>query len=283
MHPCRAFLQRRLGIFFHDKEAPAPLSEPFGLEGLEEYTLKEDIVGRMLCGTFNEQALLQEFYGRNVLPHGNPGKILYADLVQECLDFAGRLRSHIPDGCLRRETIEFETGGFRIAGNIGNISANNVLLRISPSGFSPKTLLGLWVDLLISAAFSRGRKDISAVFISAKEAQPLLLIPPADAQSELGRLLDYYWRGLRLPLPFFPKSSYGFAENLKMKNGDPGTAMKAALLAWRDREFPKRMQGEGNDCNIIKCFGNTELTEIAGFTRTAVGIFEPLLQCCRRG
>ena len=55
--------------------------------------------------------------------------------------------------------------------------------------------------------------------------------PVANASEIFHQLLNYYWEGLREPLPFFPQSAYAFAER-RHQGKKEEDALYAARKAW---------------------------------------------------
>ena len=91
------------------------------------------------------------------------------------------------------------------------------------------------------------------------------------------KLLQFYWAGLRQPLPFFPRSSLAFTRAAQKDGKDP---IEAARGEWsHDSDFGPA--GEEDDEWFQQCFGHGEPFD-ARFEQVALAVFEPLLACLKK-
>jgi len=93
-----------------------------------------------------------------------------------------------------------------------------------------------------------------------------------DAEKILQQLLEIYFLGLTQPLPFFPASSFAFA-NPKGKKS-PG---EKAQEKWDGNEDEDVGKGDSRDAYFNLCFRNTANPLDEEFERLAKQIVEPLL------
>ena len=105
--------------------------------------------------------------------------------------------------------------------------------------------------------------------------------PPQEPLAELCRLAELYRRGLQAPLPFFPKSSYAFAEATLVKNREFAAAAGSAADRWNGSEFIG--PGEKEDSYFAFCFGSdpvwSEHDNDAASCRIALEIWRPFFAC----
>ena len=78
------------------------------------------------------------------------------------------------------------------------------------------------------------------------------------------------------PLPFFPESSFEYAQRVLIKKQGDSVALKAAQQKWLGNEFAR---GESEDPYYNLCFGGIDTLNEA-FQSIAVSIAAPLLNHC---
>jgi len=88
----------------------------------------------------------------------------------------------------------------------------------------------------------------------------------------LSGLLEMYWRGLIMPLPFFPRSSWEYAAR-RAKGMDPEAALERAGAVWKGNRFSR---GEAEDPYFQRCFGHGNPLDRT-FQECAENILGPLL------
>ena len=95
-----------------------------------------------------------------------------------------------------------------------------------------------------------------------------------NSEEILENLLEKYWAGLKMPLHFFPRSSWEYAYLFLEKDTPPERALQRAHTIWRGNDY---LQGECEDAYYRLCFRNTDPLD-AEFQESAEEIFGPLLE-----
>ncbi len=172
-------------------------------------------------------------------------------------------------GCLEPRPVEMKIGDFHITGWIGNIYPAGLLhFRFADS--QPKDRLNLWIQHLILNQMDPNIYPSPSRLICKDLC---LAFPPLrESEKYLRELLEIYWEGLMRPLPFFPRSSFEYAQSFH-KYKDAGKALAAAGRTW-ESDFGR---GEGEDPYFQLCFKDADpLGE--EFRSLAPRIFDPTLQ-----
>ena len=78
------------------------------------------------------------------------------------------------------------------------------------------------------------------------------------------------------PIPFFPKSSFEYAEQVLRKSKPETTALLRAKKKWVGSEFAKTAKGESQDPYYDLCFRQFDPLD-EQFQKVAIQVFEPLL------
>jgi exodeoxyribonuclease V gamma subunit len=95
-----------------------------------------------------------------------------------------------------------------------------------------------------------------------------------NSQEILENLLEKYWAGLVMPLHFFPRSSWDYAQWVLDKGKPLEDALEKAHSTWMGNEFTL---GEREDAYYHLCFGNTDPLD-SEFQHSAEDVFGPLLE-----
>jgi exodeoxyribonuclease V gamma subunit len=266
-NPSRFLLRHRLGIHLSEEPAVMDENEPFELNKLEAYLIRQDIVVRSL-----QEKPLRDVYthiqasGR--LPHGTPGICSYDNLVASTKDFITKLQPHINGGKKECVAVDIAVEGFQLTGRLVNIYPE-ALVSYRLAKAKGRDRLKAWISHLLLNHLH----DHTAVrkTILVCEDRTFRYSPVEDAKENLRNLLDIYWMGLRKPLHFFPESSLAFAERAA-KGADDDKAMRAANGKWDAFAFPEK-----DDVYYDLCFRQIDPLD-AEFRELAVAIFTPMLR-----
>jgi exodeoxyribonuclease V gamma subunit len=98
--------------------------------------------------------------------------------------------------------------------------------------------------------------------------------PISESSPHLKFLLELYWQGLSEPLPFFPNTSYAFAQAIH-KGKSEQEALHKAAIDWNGDSYT--IKGEKNDPYNLLCCRNINLAT-SRFMETAKTIFLPALE-----
>ncbi|MGD0845128.1 MAG: exodeoxyribonuclease V subunit gamma [Geobacteraceae bacterium] len=263
-NPARFLLENRLGIRLEDIATPLEEREPFSVEGLDSYGLKQEILELCLNGG-DVQGFLPIARCRGVLPPARHGEALFAAAAKEVNSFAGSLREKIGDSVpLAPVDIELELGGFRLTGRLDRIWPER-MIRYRCARIKAKDRIRSWIEhLVLNADRAEGYPRESLLFM----ADGTITFGPVDnAAGILQIILALYWEGLMKPLRFFPASAMAYAHKQEWD-------LERARKRWAEGyNFP----GEGDDPYYRLCFGQIDPFN-AEFERVARTLLEPLLQ-----
>ncbi len=263
-NPARFLLENRLGIRLEDIAAPLGEREPFDLEGLEAYGLKQEMLEICLDGG-DLGVFLPVVRCRGVIPPAMHGEALFATTAREICSFADSLRDKTGTAAkLPPLDIDLEVGGFRLTGRLDRIWADR-MFRYRCAKTKAKDQVRTWIEhLVLNAAMEEGYPRESLLFMSdgAKSYAPV--DNPADI---LQAILALYWQGLVKPLRFFPASAMAYAHKQEW-------VLERARKKWEDGY---NVPGEGEDLYFRLCFGQVDPFD-GEFERVARTLLEPLLR-----
>ncbi|HLI45427.1 MAG TPA: exodeoxyribonuclease V subunit gamma [Acidimicrobiales bacterium] len=238
--PVAAFCRERLGWYPHGGSDDVRDSLPVQLEALETWDIGDHLLGARLSGATPEQARAAE-RARGLLP---PGALADAVLspVEETVEALVAAVERTVSAAATPRSVEVNVrlpDGRSLVGTVPDVYEINRgadserrsrIVRCLYSALGPKHRLAAWVRFLALSAAHPDR-EVSATTVGRGQGTagsgPLISrasLPPLGASpderrqlslAQLGVLVDLYDRGMREPLPIFPKTSEAFVDALR--------------------------------------------------------------------
>lgn len=213
--PCAFLLKERLGARVEEAEEESLEEEPFQLDTLGEYQVREEILVMLRAGSGFRPDLLRAA-GR--LPPGEPGAIEGWEhhresdaMFRRFLDATGAPPGSIPG------TVAIDVRGLGAEGlvSVGGLAdgvwgRRRVVCR--PSRAHGETVAELWVHHL--ALCCREAVDESLYIGPGSEGLTLCAVGRDEAGALLSDLADLYLEGLRRAVPFFAKPAWTYVKGL---------------------------------------------------------------------
>jgi exodeoxyribonuclease V gamma subunit len=274
-NPAKFFLNRRLGIFLPQGEAELEEREPFVLDGLAGYWLRQELLERLRA---NEPLAsvrhLKQASGD--LPLGTVGEADYRRASARAEAFFQLLAArHLLDW-IEPLDVDLALDAFRLTGHVAPRTRTGPLLYRC-ARLKAKDVLRAWVHHLAANTLT---PDVQTTLVAEDEVRQFCAV--ADPCGELKKLLDLYWRGLTEPLKFFPESAlaYGQAEfnrennqNIRHNSKPP---IEKAREKWQGNDY-SQVKPEAQEPHFELCFrGVNPLDET--FEDLARQILESLLR-----
>ena len=268
-NPSKYFVKKRLGLSLWERHDCLSDNEPFQLDNLEKYRIRQELLADEL--ETGEPLPPAVFQARGILPTGVIGQLQLQSLRLEAQKVAQIVQDHIDEG-KKDEPVEvdLQLKTFRLGGKIHSLyQGKSVLFRTAK--LNPKDHLRAWIEHLVLCALDEGGKPETVLI--GKDAV-VTFDRVSSAHAELQNLCELFWQGLTLPLRFFPASGMAFVEAELSGKGDP---FKKAVAKWDGmwRKNEKR-EGEKDDVFIARCFDPDSLDE--HFTALARLVFGPMLR-----
>ncbi len=240
-NPTRAFLSRRLAMSLPEDEPPIEDVEPFTLDDLQDWGLRDRLLGARLAGEPVPDLRLR-LVGEGGLPHGVHGEILLERAgarIEGVLEEVRRLTAEDPPQAPL--ALDLALGGWRLVGTLGNRYGGG-LLAWRAGRLRSDDRLSLWLRHLAHCAADPGGGKVPSRFVAEDATLSLAPVPSQEALTLLeGTYLDLYRQGMQAPLPFFPRSAWKWmtAGNKRRPELDGNeTADAAVRLMYRDRPLP---------------------------------------------
>ncbi len=237
-NPAKFFMTERLRVWLEVKDETHQDVEPFSLNHLEAYHLKQKMLEQALAGQ-DLDAYYPVLRAQGFLPYGPFGEAEYNAHKQGIAAFVEDLAPQLANPLDALE-VDLDLDGFVLRGWLhGVTSAGRISYRYTK--VKPEDRLSLWIQHLALNAVAPAHCALQSTYWGEDMAFSLPAIE--EAREHLKALMDSYWRGLFSPLAFFPKSAYSYAEQLA-KGKSEEKALASARKAW---EGSWKVPGEGEN------------------------------------
>lgn len=293
-NPVKVYFRERLGVVFEADEEARRDTEPFRVQGLENYQLIEQqlktwpvaapVVAEI--GPLRAQiaASLARLRRTGALPMGGFGTLKQEELGQTLGAMAGawvaaRSRYPVPQP---RIAVHVEHAGVVLADWIDPLyrgGAGTAWLQLVPSKLlenkdspRPDKLLDAWVRSLALAA---GGHAVQGLMVGQDGTLEFAPLPQQEAEDRLLALLDLWLTGMNTPLPLPSKTALAVASGaLGRKAGRPAEV-------YEGREYGE-IPGEGTEMCLARLYPDFETLAAANHNdkqleQLAERVYGPLL------
>jgi len=270
--PARAYLER-LRIRLEDDDETLERTEPFTVEALEKWKVRDDLHDILLSGRSVEEAIaIARAYGR--LPSGEPGRAVAGRLAAEASRLIARYRRACGEEAPGTRTIAIELSSGRLIGRLdGLTSRGRVVLRVGKR--TARDEIALWVRHL-AGVVSSSDPAFCSVLVDTDGETTLTGVHPARAREYLEALLDLWRAGARRPIPAFPEPSRAYAEALRRGTGKERTDARGAFCG------SAKFAGDAGDAEVRLVWrGRGALS--AEFEGVARAVWLPYLEALHGG
>jgi exodeoxyribonuclease V gamma subunit len=270
-NPAKHLIERRLRLRLGQRQDALEDNEPFALNALDCYILKQELVTHALE---QREVTVDGFAARGLLPLGEMGTAHFQTLLATAEQFAGKvqpeLRGQEPVEPL---PVDLSIGPFSLTGQIESIYEDRIV-RFRCATLKVKDRLRAWISHLVHCA-ARPGSDCETILIGTDAI--VRFSPVREAQEEIAKLLEIYWRGLNRVLPFFPESALKYADAVLFPpKGASSPPLNKARYTWNGSKW-EDAPAEKNDIYYTFCFPDREpLNE--EFMQLALEVYVPMLR-----
>ena len=221
-NPCRHYLQQRFKTRFYQTELAVEDAEPFVLNALELYQLKQQLLEQLLAEPELDVAdAISQLAREAKLPLALFGSLSGAQIGREANVVFARYRASGIDWQRRATplTLKLQPAGISLNDSLSNIyqspAGQQALLQLRPTAIRNKgelrwhTLRSSWLQQL--AANAQG-EAVSTWQFGLDDAVQLLPQAQNTAALQLSALVEYWQQGLQQPLPLLPKTALCYVQ-----------------------------------------------------------------------
>jgi exodeoxyribonuclease V gamma subunit len=238
--PIKYFFNKRLKLWL-STAATDEDEEPFDLDSLEKWNIRQRIANDLLVGKKTSPELL---LAEGWLPHGQAAQANYEDICNDLVELLVPLQDYQGVASLTLAVDRQLNESYQLIGVVNNYYPDKGLMHFTNGNLKGKHLLALWVDHLAICA-SGLYQDIDSGLLIARDQ--VINFPAVEPGKAIAQLLDYvslFQLGKTHPLPVFPLASYAWA-----RKDDAESKTKAAFYAWSGNEF-NRIPGDRDNAYV---------------------------------
>jgi len=272
-HPQREFLRLRFGILAREEDFAEVDEVPLELRGLEAWQLRNFLLDRLLEGEEPNETL-EHARAHGYLPPGTLGELAWKEAIAEVETLAAAAYRH-GGTCAgltpRTFTLEFpglgkctEDGSpdrYSLTGRFTSVWPDaQVFCTVSKVDRFEELRAWLW-HLLLNAVDAPDLPRHTVLIGRAQDRRVALHFSPVDQARELlENFLQWFFLGLRAPLPFHPLASRAYAHALRKNSARNSPAASAQAAAERALKSESRVQDDRADPAFLLLYGRAEPT-----------------------
>ena len=259
-NPTARLLQRRLGVRLTEAELPPLRREPFVLDGLGRYMVRNELLARQIRAAGDDP--LRALRAGGLLPYGRVGDVELVRQRAVAEEFAERLLTLTGGEALESIALDLQLGALRLEGALHGVRRDGVIdHRLAEPKASDQ--LSLWIRHLVLHVARPRSEGWRSVWLGTRA---VVFEPVADARSHLDALAAVYREGMQRLLPFFPKSALEWCEATRAK-------LDAAHAVWDGNDF---VDGESAEAHLLYAWREVDPIG-AEFERLAELVMQPLV------
>ena len=273
--PIRAWFRQHLPIHLSEAEADEDI-EVFELDRLSRYKLSDRLLGPLA-----RRPDLHRVQREGRFPLGPAGRNIW-DTLDEELATLGQAIADLPGGKdpaleVEARSLDFPEIGVRLGGSIHHLRGSDAgpagLLLYRPGRIRSVDMARIALERALLPLSQATRPSASVLGFGERRAVVCCTLAEFGNEREwIGKLLGWYMRGLRQPVPAFPNCAQAFAE--AWVKGKGATPSQAAEDAWLEGDYP-----EGSDAfNALISRHRGEAVLDAQFEAFAREVYVPLHQ-----
>ena len=267
-HPARYLLRERLGMRLEMTDDQLDIREPFELDGLQAWSLRQQLLSARLKPEVATN-MLDLVQATGVLPQGIIGEQIFDAQVEKVDSFAEKLLPQYPTELLAPIPFELKLNDLVLTGQLGESALlhQGGLFHYRMAKTKGQDLLAMWITHLVLNAVQPAGIVRESILIT--EDNDYQFSPVEDTPAVLQQLTELYWHGLHQPVPFFSNSSYAFAKtSLNSTKASPENAM---LAAWLGGQYSS---AEADDVYYQQLYAESPLND--AFKELALAVYEPI-------
>ncbi|WP_417347113.1 exodeoxyribonuclease V subunit gamma [Ferrimonas sp.] len=284
--PVGCFMNQRLGVWFNLEVAASEDLEPFALDNLQRYLLREELLGELYLGEPEgaEGAVdhtLSRLTGRGQLPMKGFAALAGDDLTRPAVEAFESLRRYTANLELVETSLELraEVPGLAMEdwlsrlyrssdGHWHQVEVRPAVLATDKGLKNPLHLARLYLGHLAGCACGH---QMTSVLIGADSIWSLPPMEVASAQKQLQTLLTRYLEGMQAPLPVAPRAALAYLAG----DGDDEERLQKARSAYEPGFFG------GGDLGyspyLTRQFPDFSQLDPQRFASLAEDLYQPLL------
>ncbi|PIE25247.1 MAG: exodeoxyribonuclease V subunit gamma [Neptuniibacter caesariensis] len=269
-NPCRHFFNTRLNINFSSYAVAARDEEPFALDNLSAYLIKQRYLEQALRG-HNLDLLDQTVLAEGGLPVARAGELPLGKIRHDCTELAEKVKP-LCTGEAKRIEIDQVIAGVQLQGWIDGCYPDH-LLRYRPAQVNARDRLATWVEHLALCACNYQKGTVYRGLSGKVIYRP---ISTDEARAHLSDLIAFYRQGLSSPQAFDAGSAH---EYFKQQGKDPEKVIQVLENRFYGSAYGSGLQ---DDPYVRRAYPDFD-SFLQGFLPLAERIYAPMLAVIEEG
>jgi exodeoxyribonuclease V gamma subunit len=266
--PVEFFLRERLGVVLPREHEMPEDEEPFVMDSLDRHRLTEVLAEQGFAGKQAGDFLPVARAGGR-LPPGPAGDAVFYDAQRSAAEFVEVAAKWTGGAQATSVEIDCNAGEWRILGTIDGLHGGRHV-RARCATLKPKDLIAAWISHLLLNL----ERPVETIIVANDKAMSIQA--NAEAEERLLALLEFYGRGLRKPLKFFPETSHEYARQ-SLAGGAGRDPRNTALSKWKTHDGGGEWSQPANQI----AFRHLADPLDEEWAQIALEIFSPLLESVR--
>ncbi|MGB0734238.1 MAG: hypothetical protein ACPGPF_10745, partial [Pontibacterium sp.] len=206
-NPAKYFFNQRLKVYFETDQSGSDEYEPFSVDKLSEYLLKDRYLQTALAGG-DLDTLDHQVIAEGIMPLGYAGARQLASIRHESTVLAEKL-SVLCDGQQNRREVDVALDKVHLVGWQRNWFDNRLVLA-RPAQINGRDRIILWINHLAACATLSSAPVEKSWYRGLSGQCGFIPLSPQDAKAELNQLIDVFLDGQTRPLAFHPEIAWAF-------------------------------------------------------------------------
>lgn len=203
-HPQEYFFRRQLGVRWQGVETVAEEHEPFVVDGLKDYQIKQQWLTEYLAG---DSPVVEKLQAQGQWLSSIPGIIEFKRQQIPVQDFVATIQARQMGDLISEIPIDFQLDGFRLVGRLGNIHEKGGLFY-RYAKLKGKDFMQSWLHHLLVNQI----QEHSTCLISSDTD---LMFPPQAASPDiLKQLIQLFVKGQADPHLFFVEPAFVYIQQM---------------------------------------------------------------------
>lgn len=277
--PAKYIAQNILGISLYDDYEELDDREPFDLNPLERYKVR-DAIKKATIRQIDSHQQLANMQLTGELPQKVVGKIewvnqdkLISELKTLIQNYFAKTSSHLD--------VNLDVSEYSIYGRINDIYEDEYVF-LSAASLKAKYLIEVWIKHLILSITKPGFNNSAVICYNKKKKYDYIFFTPIeDAKEQLEGLIKQYIEGCKNPIKnaYEPEMAYAFYGKIIKKPDAIEDAYKEALKKWEGSSFSGKTPVKDDPYNSLIWQSNPADEE--NFQKVSKVVFKKLIMAKR--
>jgi len=282
--PARWMLERCAHVAPHAPHAAIAVHEPLTLDGLAQFTIRDDIVRASLDTGVGRPAIfdpatLERLRADALLPDGRMGELWIEGVSSEVDLLVDKVLGYASGPSSELE-VSIPVGGVMVVGAL-MVPATGDRCEWRSGRTRGVDRIAAWVRHVVWCAAT---PTAGATIVLGWEreagkpkvtAESIVAIPQVEARMALAALVEGWMAGQGAPLPFYPESAWAYVEHHMIRQRPAAAALEHARKAWEGDDFG-RSRAECTDPWFALAARGRGLDK--AFEHCAVEVFGPYVE-----